>query len=82
VTLEDALAELPGGRSRTIVKVDAEGSECEILARPTALERVDVLLVEWHSKTASCSREMLIERVTAAGFELIGTAEPLRFERR
>ncbi len=49
VTLEQALAALPESGSPTIVKVDAEGSDCDILARPEALEPVDVLLVEWHS---------------------------------
>ena len=36
VTLEQALSELPPGGTRTIVKIDAEGGECDILIRPGA----------------------------------------------
>jgi len=82
VTLEEALAELPAGGSVTIVKIDAEGSECDILARPESLERVDVLLVEWHS-SAPCSVEELTRVIGSAGLittERFGGA--LQFKRR
>jgi FkbM family methyltransferase len=67
VTLEHALAELPAAGSRTIVKIDAEGSECEILARSEALEPVDVLFVEWHPKSATCTAEQLSVVARSAG---------------
>jgi FkbM family methyltransferase len=67
VTLEQALAELPEGGSRTIVKIDAEGSECDILARPGPLERVDVLMVEWHPALAPCTTEELTGNVGSSG---------------
>ena len=70
VTLADALAELPAQGGRTIVKIDAEGAECEILGDPAALERVHVLLVEWHAETATCTAEELTRAVESAGFEL------------
>jgi FkbM family methyltransferase len=82
VTLEDALAALPSEGARTVVKIDAEGSECEILTHPSALEDVDVLLVEWHAETASCSRDTLMQRIAAAGLELVDAGGTLHFERR
>lgn len=81
VTLEHALAELPVGGSRTIVKIDAEGSECDILARPEALERVDVLLVEWHS-SARCTAEELTQVIESAGLVRVREASgAMHFER-
>ena len=67
VTLEQALAELPTGGARTIAKIDAEGSECDILARPGPLAHVDVLMVEWHEAVAPCSRAELTHAITATG---------------
>lgn len=82
VTLEEALAELPTGGSVTIVKIDAEGSECDILARPESLERVDVLLVEWHS-SAPCSVEELTRVIGSAGLIATGrVGGAMQFERR
>jgi FkbM family methyltransferase len=80
-TLEEALAELPRGGSRTIVKIDAEGSECDIVARPEALERVDLLMIEWHPETAPCTVSDLVQIGAAAGLELVSNAGLLRFER-
>jgi hypothetical protein len=59
--------ELAADGARTIVKVDAEGGECEIVADAEAIGRIDVLMVEWHSKTASCTAEELVRRVEHAG---------------
>lgn len=70
VTLAHALAGLPRQGSRTIVKVDAEGAECEILNDPAALERVDELLVEWHEETATCTVAELTRALETAGLEL------------
>jgi FkbM family methyltransferase len=70
VTLEQALQEVPLDSPFVIVKIDAEGSECDILARPEALARVDVLLVEWHSEKAPCSRDELTRSVEQAGLRL------------
>jgi FkbM family methyltransferase len=82
VTLEQALAALPRRGSRTIVKVDAEGSECDILARSEALEPVDVLLVEWHS-SARCTIEELKRTIESAGLVLTREVTgAMTFERR
>jgi FkbM family methyltransferase len=67
VSLEHALEDVPSDGRPVIVKIDAEGSECDILRRPEALARADVLLVEWHSETASCSRAELTARIEEAG---------------
>ncbi len=67
VTFEEALEELPRGGTRTIVKIDAEGSECDILARPESLQGVDVLMVEWHGGVAPCSRAELVRAIAATG---------------
>jgi len=82
VTLEQAMADLPEGGARTIVKIDAEGSECDILARPEPLERVDVLMVEWHS-VAPCSRQELTRSITSSGLTPVPQTDGLlRFTRR
>lgn len=70
-TLEQALSELPPGGASTIVKIDAEGSECEILARPEPLERVDVLMVEWHPSVAPCQEAELKAGVESSGLALV-----------
>jgi FkbM family methyltransferase len=80
-TLEEALAELPRGGSRTIVKIDAEGSECDIVARPEALDRVDRLMIEWHPETAPCTTHDLVEIAASAGLDLVSDAGLLRFTR-
>jgi FkbM family methyltransferase len=67
ITLEQALEELPPGGTRTIVKIDAEGNECEILATPAPLERIDLLMVEWHEKKAPCSQDELVQAAESAG---------------
>jgi FkbM family methyltransferase len=69
ITLTDALALLPSDGTRTIVKIDAEGSECDILADAGPLGRVDVLFVEWHD-SAACSRDDLVRRVAESGLSL------------
>lgn len=82
VTLADAIAELAADGGRTIVKIDAEGSECDILSRPDGLEAVDVLLVEWHPHSAACSAEELVASVERAGLLLTSrTRNVLHFGR-
>ena len=82
VAFDQALAELPPGGSRTIVKVDAEGSECEILSCPDTLREVDHVLVEWHP-VASCSRRELADRLGQAGLTLEpGDSNAMHFVRR
>lgn len=82
ITLEEALAELPRGDSTTVVKIDAEGSECDILARPESLELVDVLLVEWHT-SAPCTLEELTHTIESAGLAARRNITGARlFERR
>lgn len=80
VTLEDALAELPRGGSATIVKIDVEGSECDILARPRSLDIVDVLLVEWHA-SAPCTAEELTHLIESASLVQTQAAGAMQFER-
>ena len=43
MTLEHALAQLPLDTPRTIVKIDAEGAECDILHDVRPLDRVDAV---------------------------------------
>lgn len=74
ITLDQALEHVPPGDRRVIVKIDAEGSECEILERPDALRRADLLLVEWHDEKASCSKDELTRRVEQAGLRLLPEA--------
>jgi FkbM family methyltransferase len=81
VTLAELLDELAVDGARTIVKVDAEGGECEIVRDADTLGRIDVLLVEWHSETASCTAEELVRRVTQAGFVHEPRAGALHFAR-
>jgi FkbM family methyltransferase len=82
VTLEEALRDVPSNSSRVIVKIDTEGAECDILSRPEGLARVDLLLVEWHSETAPCSREELTRSVERAGLGLRpGSGGILRYVR-
>jgi FkbM family methyltransferase len=70
VTLEQALEDVPSKARPVIVKIDAEGSECDILRRPEALAHTDFLLVEWHNERASCSRAELTARIEEAGLRL------------
>jgi hypothetical protein len=70
VTLEEALAELPADASRTIVKIDAEGSEIEILRSAGSLDGVDVLTIEWHATIARCTEEELVEAVESRGLRM------------
>lgn len=80
LSLADALAELPRG-ARIIVKLDAEGSECDILAQTEALEPVDLLLVEWHD-AAPCTVEDLSRLAEAGGLQRMGNdGGALRFAR-
>lgn len=82
VTLEQALNALPDGGSRTIVKIDAEGSECDILGHAEPLERVDTLMVEWHPSIAPCSEEEIAAAVEPSGLVLVAHTEGvMRFER-
>lgn len=81
VTLADALSELPRTGSRTIVKIDAEGSECDILARSEPLAAIDLLIVEWH-EMAPCTRSELAQSVETAGLHLTtDPTSPMRFSR-
>lgn len=72
VTAERALREVvAGGSQRVIVKVDAEGAECDILlGTPADLWRsVDEIFVEVHG-FASCTAEDIISHLAAAGLVL------------
>jgi FkbM family methyltransferase len=79
ITLDDALADLPPA-PRTIVKIDAEGSEWDIVEATGQLD-VDVLMVECHPATALRTEQELVELVAARGMRLVGVpAGVLRFE--
>jgi FkbM family methyltransferase len=74
VPLADVLAEAtePGGR--VIVKIDAEGAECEIVLE-TAEEwwhRVNELFIELHD-TSPCSPSELVDRLTGAGLRPVAS---------
>jgi FkbM family methyltransferase len=81
VTLGQLLDELANQGARTIVKVDAEGGECEIVADADALGRIDVLIVEWHSETATCTAEELVRLVARAGLVQQAAEGVLQFAR-
>ncbi len=73
---------MPKEASRTIVKIDAEGSEWEIMEQAHLLD-VDLLLVECHPAVALRSEEELVEAVAARGLDLADrTSGVLRFEPR
>jgi FkbM family methyltransferase len=83
VTLAEALAELPPSSARLVLKVDAEGSECDILLQPSELERVDMLMVELHPKVAPCSYDEIAATLASAGLTPDPvTTGPLHFRRR
>lgn len=79
ITLDEALADLPPA-PRTIVKIDAEGSEWSILEAVRQLD-VDVLMVECHPATAGRTEKELVDLVAARGMQLVGSpVGVLRFE--
>jgi FkbM family methyltransferase len=81
VTLGQLLDELDADSEQTIVKVDAEGGECEIVADAATIGRIDELIVEWHSETASCTADDLVRRVEQAGLAQQPAEGVLRFAR-
>jgi len=81
VTLGQLLDEVDADGERTIVKVDAEGGECEIVADAATIGRIDELMVEWHSETASCTVDELVRRVVEAGLVQQPAAGVLHFAR-
>jgi FkbM family methyltransferase len=82
VTLAQALAELPRNAPRTIVKIDAEGAECDILSHADALDGVDLLLLEFHPSIAPCTAAELTRSIESKG---LGAVTPgngvMRFRR-
>jgi FkbM family methyltransferase len=72
-TVLSEAAEAASGK-RLIVKVDAEGAECEICLQTDQLAWLPVheLFVETH-EFASCGRETLTTHLHAAGLEVVGT---------
>jgi hypothetical protein len=81
VRLGQLLDELAADGARTTVKVDAEGGECEIVADGGAIGQIEVLMVERHSETASCTAEELARRVEHAGLVQHPADEVLHFAR-
>jgi hypothetical protein len=83
VGVDAALAELRDHRG-IVVKIDAEGSECEILGAltPTLAEAIETLFVEIHD-FAKCGSDDLRKVMHGLGFQPEETAEPTvtRFHR-
>ena len=65
------------GHDRVVVKIDAEGSECEIVRALTSdlASRIDVILVEAH-EFADCTADDISEPLTALGFSREATVDP------
>lgn len=75
ITLRDALALLPqAANARIVVKIDAEGAECEILHDPSPLSQVHEVFVEWHSHSG-CSRTEIVDLMDSAGLRTVDAAE-------
>jgi FkbM family methyltransferase len=68
--MSDVVARAPNGRP-LIVKIDAEGAECDIvLGTPVEVwRRVDRMFLEFH-RFAPCSSRAIIARLRGAGLEL------------
>ncbi|MFY0543708.1 FkbM family methyltransferase [Brevibacillus sp. H7] len=58
-------------KKRVIVKIDAEGSECQIVFNTPSCcwEHIDELFIEYH-RYALCTRDALAEQVMQLGFQL------------
>ena len=71
VAMQDVLADAAAGGARLIVKIDAEGSECDIvLDTPVAAWReVDRVFLEVHH-FAACSTAEIVGHLRSAGLEL------------
>ncbi len=72
VAMQDILEEAAAQRGRLIVKVDAEGSECEIvLGTPVDVWRkVDHIFLEVHA-FAACTSKDIVDHLGAAGLRVI-----------
>lgn len=87
VALADVIARVRRPGSRLIVKIDAEGAECDIvLATPASVwQGVDQVFLEVHD-FAPCSTAAIVDHLVAAGLrvelhELDDGAELIRLER-
>jgi len=75
VSMQDVLEEAAARGGRLIVKVDAEGSECDIvLGTPIDVWRkVDHVFLEVHN-FAPCTSEDIAEHLVSAGLRVVGHA--------
>lgn len=75
VAMQDVLEGAAERRARVIVKIDAEGSECEIvLGTPVeAWRTVDQVFLEVHD-FARCTSEDIVEHLSDAGLRVVGHA--------
>jgi FkbM family methyltransferase len=71
IPMRDVLEKASEARGPLIVKIDAEGAECEIiLGTPSEVwRRVDRMFIEFH-RFAPCSRDALLAHLRAAGLEV------------
>jgi FkbM family methyltransferase len=83
VGIADALADV-AEQGRVVLKIDAEGSECEIVGAltPDLAATVDVLLVETH-EFADCTADDLSKAIARLGLTPSATVDPavVRFQR-
>jgi len=70
VTLDDALAPIPG--DVWMLKIDAEGAEGDILsgAATATLQRVRNVVLEWHDDLVANVSDVCRQRLTQAGFSI------------
>jgi FkbM family methyltransferase len=83
VPLSDVLADAKGTGGRLIVKIDAEGAECEIVLETPeeAWSSVDEVFVELHGESP-CSPSELVDRLTGTGLRpLESDGQILHFRR-
>lgn len=83
IPLADVLAEARGAGGRLIVKIDAEGAECEIVLETPeeAWEPVDEAFVELHD-TSPCSPSALVDRFVATGLRPVASDSQILHLRR
>jgi FkbM family methyltransferase len=83
VPLMDVLAEAKGPGERMIVKIDAEGAECEIVLETPieAWSRVDEVFVELHD-TSPCQPAEIGNRLTATGLRSVSSGGQILHMRR
>jgi FkbM family methyltransferase len=71
IAMCDIVAKVPEAGRPLIVKIDAEGAECDIIlgTPPEVWRRVDRMFIEFH-RFAPCSSDVIIARLRAVGLKV------------